>query len=121
MGSYFPYYFATCDVRAVTQVMKVLSRLSGGKESDFPYLQTGGESDFHNHQTGGESSLHINFKVKMPLLKRDHVIPAHTSIPISLTAHDIEKLACFVLASSLSITRQPATNLFIFCCHGSSQ
>ena len=118
MGSYFPYCFVTCDVRAVTQVMKVLSRLSGDKESD---LQTGGESDFHNHQTGGESSLHINFKVKMPLLKRDNVIPAHTSIPISLTAHDIEKLACFVLASSLSITRQPATNLFILCCHGSSQ
>ena len=60
--------------------MKFLSHLSGGKESDFPYLQTGGEGDFHNLQTGGESSLHNNFKVNMPLIKRDHVIPDHTSI-----------------------------------------
>ena len=72
--------------------MKVLSHLSGGKESVFPYLQTGGESDFHDLQTGDESSLHINFNVKMPFLKRGHVIPAHTSIPISYTAHDNEKL-----------------------------
>ena len=74
--------------------MKVFSHLSGGKESDFsdfPYLQTGGESDFHRLQIGDESSLHINSKVNMPLIKRDHVIPAHTSIPISYTAHDIEK------------------------------
>ena len=59
--------------------MKFLSHLSEGKESDFPYPQTV-EGDFHNLQTGDESSLHINFKVNMPLIKRDHVIPAHTSI-----------------------------------------
>ena len=71
--------------------MNVLSHLSGGKESDFPFLQTCGESDFPYLQIGGESSLHINFNVIMPLLKRARVIPAHTSIPISYTAHDVEK------------------------------
>ena len=71
--------------------MKLLSHLSGGKKSDFPYLQTGDESDFPGLQTGGESSLHINFEANMPILKRGHVIPAHTSVPISYTAHDIEK------------------------------
>ena len=53
--------------------MKVLSHLSGDKESDFPYLQTGGESDFHHLQTGDESSLLINFRVNMPLFLKNKV------------------------------------------------
>ena len=32
-GKLFSILFATCDVRAVTQVMNVFSHLSGGKES----------------------------------------------------------------------------------------
>ena len=33
---------------SVIQVVKVLSHLSGGEESHFPYPQTGGENSFHN-------------------------------------------------------------------------
>ena len=40
---------------------------------------------------------------------------------VFLLSLSLTQVACFVLASSLSITRQPATNLFILCCHGSSQ
>ena len=40
------------------QVVKVLSHLSGGEESHFPYPQTGGESDLPYLQTGGENSFH---------------------------------------------------------------
>ena len=64
-------------------MVKVPSNLSGGKTSDFSYLQAGGESDFPDLQTGGESSMHINFNVIMPLLKRGHAIPAHISVPIA--------------------------------------
>ena len=39
-----------CHVRcrAIMQVVKIFSHLSGGKESDFTYLKTGGESDFRD-------------------------------------------------------------------------
>ena len=42
---------------SVMQVVKVLSHLSGGEKSHFPYPQTGGESDFPHLQTGGESDF----------------------------------------------------------------
>ena len=42
MVSYFSYLTARAVSRAVK---KILSHLSGGKESDLPYPQTSGESD----------------------------------------------------------------------------
>ena len=33
---------------SVIQLVKVLSHLSGGEESHFPYPQAGGENSFHN-------------------------------------------------------------------------
>ena len=50
---------------SVIQVVKVLSHLSGGKESHFPYPQTGDESDFPYLQTGGENSFHNDSSVKI--------------------------------------------------------
>ena len=50
---------------SVIQVVKVLSHLSGGEESHFPYPQTGSESDFPYLQTGGENSFHNDSNVKI--------------------------------------------------------
>ena len=49
---------------SVIQVVKVLSHLSGGEESHFPYPKTGGESDFPYFQTGGENSFHNGSNIK---------------------------------------------------------
>ena len=48
---FFILYFK-CDVMVSYPVVKILSHLSGGEESYFPYPQTGGESDFPYLQTG---------------------------------------------------------------------
>ena len=50
---------------SVIQVVKVLSHLSGGEESHFPYPQTGGESEFPYLQTGGENSFHNDSNIKI--------------------------------------------------------
>ena len=46
-------------------MVKVLSHLSGGEESHFPYPQTDGESDFAYLQTGGENSFHNDSSIKI--------------------------------------------------------
>ena len=71
MGKYFSYLTARAVSRAVMQVEKILSHLSGGKESTFLTPQTGGESDFP------ASSQPMNKNA----LKRGHAIPMQTSIP----------------------------------------
>ena len=46
-------------------MVKVLSYLSGGEESHFPYPQTGGESDFPYLQTCGENSFYNDSNIKI--------------------------------------------------------
>ena len=53
---------------SVIQVVKVLSHLSGGEESHFPYPQAGGESDFPYLQTGGENSFHNDSNTRIKIL-----------------------------------------------------
>ena len=48
IGNYFSYCIASAMLWSVIQVVKVLSHLSGGEESHFPYPQTGGGNSFHN-------------------------------------------------------------------------
>ena len=50
---------------SVIQVVKVLSHLSGGEESHFPYPQTGGESDFPYLQTVVENSFYNDSNIKI--------------------------------------------------------
>ena len=52
-------------LQSVIQVVKVLSHLSGGDESHFPYPQIGGESDFSYLQAGGENSFHNDSNTKI--------------------------------------------------------
>ena len=51
----------------LSRKVKVLSHLSGGEESHFPYPQAGGESDFSCLQTGGENSFHNDSNIKICL------------------------------------------------------
>ena len=46
-------------------MVKVLSYLSGGEESHFPYPQTGGESDFPYLQTCEENSFYNDSNIKI--------------------------------------------------------
>ena len=66
IGNYFSYCIASAMLWSVILVVKVLSHLSGGEESDFPYLQTGGENSFHNGSniTSLTSCLRTEAKVK---------------------------------------------------------
>ena len=70
MGKYFSYLTARAVSRAVMQVEKILSHLSGGKESTFLTPRTVVKVTFLPPQP-----MHKN------ALKRGHAIPMQTSIP----------------------------------------
>ena len=66
MGKYFSYLTARAVSRAVMQVEKILSHLSGGKESTF---------------LTPRPVVKVTFLPPHNALKRGHAIPMQTSIP----------------------------------------